>query len=478
MSNKNLYSSPYTGHGAPIQRQLRAVVIQVYPETYTCDARAESGETFRGLPLPYLKQDPFGPGGEVEIPRTGIQVTLQIGLGFPYIRDILPCSRDANAGADKTYSLSENEATLPTASTSGYANYRGKMPKNLVQGDWLRIGNYGQYFGLFDGGVVSMFATPFAQVRATSQNDTLQLFGKNLELYTGFGTAKFTDSNGKTQFTLEGGTDTTLETGYGQANKTIKLRYDPQGYAFELLDRIGQSRYAHTVDPGGNDSEYTAGNKRFECGGNMEMFFENRTTTVRSGYDNLTVEGNVEHTIGGAFSQTVSQNMIQGIMGNRTDIVDRGYRMSAGRYLELLASGNVTKPGMNPAMLINTANGPFVIELDKPGSGIPNPKSGFKVKVNSPGASVDFTTTLGDFIVNTAKPGGVKLGANDGNTAFHAVLFEMLQKYLKSLTFWLDMHVHTATAPGSPTTPAVVPSTPILEGLVTPMKSLRVTYGA
>ncbi len=153
--------------GSPFEDQrtekpIYGSVVEVYPETCSCRIKTDDGGIFDSIPLPGLIQDPQGCGGEVFVPRSGQRVELVTGgpLGIRF-RGFVATPLPALMSESATPSIFPDN--LPT-NQRGRVNYRGQLPKNLVPGDWCRLGNQGQYMGVFDGGVTTIFGSPWAQM--------------------------------------------------------------------------------------------------------------------------------------------------------------------------------------------------------------------------------------------------------------------------------------------------------------------------
>ena len=199
------------------QRLERGTIVSVNPDTLTCDViTTETQSRLTGLAFPNLLQDPQGSGGHIEVPRPGTQVYVQRGLGIPFITGFQPVSVSSNTSRATSAVILGLSGRSGASPRSADATYLGALPSGLKPGDWLHIGNQGQFLGLFDQGTVGLYAGPWSHVLATLEDDTLNMAARNFNLRVGAGNLICRDYGGKQSVLLQLGTDQMTETGTGK----------------------------------------------------------------------------------------------------------------------------------------------------------------------------------------------------------------------------------------------------------------------
>ena len=459
----------------------RATIIRVNPNTLTCDVETETRGRLVGLAVPGLQQDPSGGGGEVRIPRIGQSVLVMQGLGTPVIIQSLPISSSQSTSRATSFSLGPTSTVSASAAfpSTGTSNYLGRLPAGLHPGDWVRMGNQGQHIALLDEGVAILQASPWAHILATREGDTLDVGGRNLRLHTGLGTVECTDSGGKQALLAQFGTDQKIETGFGTNNWpfTFKVGGSAEGAIdFILKGRDGTDKYRTVTGYDGEYSKVAAGVQTRTYAGAYIFESGARQTTVR-GTDIFAITGTQTGVVGGSQEITVSQNQLLNVMNDAGLQVNRDWNISVGRNMTMSIAGTMVPPLPTAAAAKwNITNGSWVVDVGTPGLDVPTTKSSIKFNAVGPTSDIIMSTTLGNFIVNTAVPGATRLGATLGVAPFDAVLWLPLYTYLTTLVTWLIGHTHpTGTGPSGPSVPPppVVPAGPPPTGF----QSMRVKLG-
>jgi len=478
--NRDEPGNPFS---SPRQYTTRGQIYAVNSRTLTCDVMSERGQRFLGLALPYLAHDPEGGGGSVRIPRVGQPVIVQCGHGNEYITQIYAEPSSIVTDPDLTFQIDGVASFAPRKSVS---NYRGYLPDDLLPGDWLEIGNQGQYFTLLDGGAAILHATPFAQARALQHDDTFQVMGRNLDIFTGFGNIKFEDQDGKKAVIFEGGTDQWSELEPGKENWSIRglIGGDAEGLIdFRVQDKRGQPVVKSVIEADGSTRNEYSGSRLLTIDGNVDESIDGHRVVEVGGLDALTVHGDQGIVVEGSQSTDVSQALSTIVGQDRTDMVNRDWNLSAGRFMRLTAGGDplLGKPG-DAAVDWTITNGSLVIDIGNPAAlDAQKSLSGFNLKTYL-GNIVLESLIKGSIQLNTVNPiDSIILGGTIGGVApFHAVLWETFYALINAIGDYLDYHNHTG--PMGPTGPAQLAGAlktyrSTISRMLEPTKSKKVKIG-
>jgi hypothetical protein len=465
---------------------VQGTIIDVNPQSALCTVKTDLGQLLFAA-LPGFSHDPDGGGGCLEVPRRGQDVIIEFGLGHPYIVRYLASSTDVDITNEGTYSITEFESLGEGFATSDASNFIGRLPKDTLPGDFIRIGNQGQALGILDEGVGLLRSAPWAQIRtiATPADEVVQIFGRNTEIHSGFGTLAFKHQAGKSYMKLEGGTDQLLESGAEVNNFTTRVQIggDISGLAsVKLSDRNGAIVY-------GNDIGYDGSIIQTQRGSLTQKIEQNalydhgdmRFTMIRRGDDVLQVlNGNRTEDFRGSRESLVSGNTRLFTGRDLTITAQRDGALFAGRKLELNASGDeLAKPG-DIAAQWSVTNGDLIFDVGNP-TKLDLQKSQSSIAGNVwSGGNIIFWPMRppGKFIVPMNGPDCIALGAAPlvYTAPFHAVLYEMFNALMTTLGGWLDAHVHpTSVGPSGPPTPPWSSLGP--PALIQACRSQLVTFG-
>ena len=427
------------------------------------------------------------------MPKVGQHVLVQRGLGQNVILQYFPVAVSSSTEQNTTYSTGGSPAS-PAATRSGSANFRGRMPSDLHQGDSLLLGNDGQFIKMDEGGGMYFQSAPFAKVETHTENNLVRVWGKNTELHSAFGQIKFSELNGKSSFAFEGGTDYQNETGMGKKNWRVRalIGGNASGLVdYTISDRMGSPVYRTVIAENGDVTEFSTGSRAEEYAGPVTGTYRQGRTTVVSGRDeNLTVtDGNHTETCGGTRALTASQNLDITSMNDISTFTNRDLLFSVGRNAEYQIAGNTLAIPGDDALAYSVYNGSVTYNIGLPPLDYQKSQSSFNVNVMGSLGKIGLTTFLGGNIslstlvpatiaLNTQKPDGVVLGGVAGFAAFHAAKFEMLELLLNTLITYIDSHVHPVLSQYATSLPPVTPSSPFLSPLIPPIKSIFVTIGA
>lgn len=478
------YGEPFEDTNLNDQWVERGSIVSVNPPTLTCDVETETRGRFNGIPFPYLVQDSEGCGGRIYVPRPGQQVVVQQGIGVPFITQVLPGSTDVNAGVGGAAALGQaalQASGVGAFSPSSPADYAGRLPRTLLPGDWLWMGNQGQHLGLLDGGVGALFAAPWSSISCSQQDDTTTIIGRNLNIVTGFGNLRFFDDGGKCGMVFEGGTDQTLESGYGRDDWTVQARIggDAEGLVdFRVNNRDGEAVAKTVWKADGSVINMTSGDQEQEYNGNMAFTYDGDFRRSVLGADTVSVGADREENFYGSQVTSVSQNRSTNVLNDRSDVISRDWLMQVGRIHNLKVSGDPLATPTTKAADWMISNGSWVVDVGFPGTDLNTAQSHIEFNTYTPGGKVQLSSLRDKIILDTTIPDSVLLGSSMGVATFHAVMWEPLEALLKQLIVWAQKHIHP-TGMG-PSGPAVVPfpAQSVLEPLLVPCKSTKVMIGA
>lgn len=275
------------------------------------------------------------------------------------------------------------------------------MPTGLMSGDWCRMGNLGQHFGLFDGGVAVMNGGKWAQVRAVGGQgaDTLSLFGRRLNIHTDFGDIKFGSDSGKSFMEFMGGTDQTLESGVDRQNWTVKAAVGKgTGIAnFAIMDRDGNTVYGTSIEADGTVTKIQSGDSADVFTGDQSVTYERAfSRTVLNGNDDITV-ANGDRNEGYRGNQTtlVSQTRSTSVLSDDSTIVGgQIYRSCKTQDVEV--AGRLDALPGDSAATWKVSNGSIDIDVGKPPTDLQAALSSFNVTVWPTAGKVALKSMLGN----------------------------------------------------------------------------------
>jgi len=474
------YGEAFADNREKIQWVERGNIVSVNPPTCSCDVETETHGMFSGLAFPYLIQDSEGGGGQIYVPRPGQIVIVQQGLGYPFITQVVPQSINPSIYRVNTSTPNSASGGITPAVSGSAVDFTGYLPKDLLQGDWMMRGNQGQYAGVFNGGVTTIHAAPWAQVMCSQHDDTTAVIGRNINIVSSFGNVRFTDDGGKLGFVLEGGTDQTTESGLGKVNWTVQARVggEAEGFAdFRINDRTGDP-VAKTVWRADGSTQITsAGSLAMNYAGPAIFGFAELTRSV-GGKETIETGGDrVEHFYG-SHTTAVSQNRTSQVFSDRTDNINRDWLTSIGRSHTLKISGNPLAKPQDPAADWMISNGSWVVDVGFPGTDLGIAQSGIAFNTYAPKGQILLSSLLDKIVLDTVIPDSVLLGSSLGVAPFHATLWEPLQIFLNKFIDWAQKHVHPTGVGPSGMAVVPYPASSVLLALLPPIRSTKVTIGA
>jgi hypothetical protein len=397
-------ASRVRGHPDPETRDeysCAGTIIAVYPNDYACKVRDDLKGAEHDVAIPGLIQDPEGSGGEVAIPRVGTRVELKFGGAMrPRIIRCLPQTLDVAVTSNETPPLFESEQPDLNLYGNAPTNFRGYMPTGLMPGDWCRLGNQGQFIGIFDQAVAELHGAQWAKIRAVGGGriDTLSIFGRRTNIHTDFGDLIFGSEGGKSYIELKGGTDQTLESGVDRQNWTVKAAIGKgEGLAnFAIFDRDGETLFKTVVDTDGTVKNVRSGNSDQEFTGQQSLTYGQAfSRTVQNGNDTLSVQNGdrIENYLGNQETQ-VNSNRYVNILSDDSLIVNNNIFKSSKTY-DMDITGRLDAIPGDAAAEWKFANGSLDIHIGKPPTDLNAALSGLNVTVYPAASKIALKSLLG-----------------------------------------------------------------------------------
>jgi hypothetical protein len=329
------------------------------------------------------------------------------------------------------------------------------MPKDVLPGDALQVGDLGQMIGLLSGGVVVVKANELAQIIASQARNLLRLVGQNFQLYTGAGVLDFVTDEGKTSMLRRVGADYEPESSPDSENYRIRceLGHDGELVDFRVTDGKGRALYRHHVDPDGRveaearrKTEIITEDRRTEIGG---------ADRVYTGSDlEVSVGGSSVETVGGAKGIDATGALKLQAGGDAAMTAMHDLFLTAARNAAVTVTGSLV--GSDPALLFTIANGDVFFNVGSFVSGDTQVrKSGFRV--NTASGDITLDSVLGQIELN-AGPGMTKIGGAAGVGPYSALLYEVFEGFMELFGNLIDTHTHTIPSlGGTPTGPPLIP---------------------
>lgn len=447
----------------------RCVIHAVYPDRYTCDVFTEHGRFLSGVPWPSTN-------GEVRAPRRGDRLGVHFNLGTPQLQM-------ATANVATTPEYGEPFRLAPPAlvggedpvySERGSNNARGNMPRDVIAGDWLQVGDLGNMVGVLAGGYTVLKGGELAQVIASQARNMLKLIGQNFSVFTGAGTVDFTTLGGKTSMVMRLGADNETEADPSADNFRIRCELGDEGELvdFRVTDGKGRNVYRLHVDPDGRvENEAFRETRVIETDQLVEV---GTNQVTRVGGDHLTYAGGgvlvkagtgVGVETGGVFRVQSGGDVGLGAMHDMNQI--------AGRRMSTVVGGQST--GTNPALKYTVSNGNVTFDIGNPLAGDTQVrKSGFEVDTRT--GNIRMESAAGVIEMN-APQRYVKIGGRAGVSPYHAVLYEELGRFFRHFGRLIDNHTHTCPAAAAPTSRPITPPWMLSRVNFTRVKSKKVKLG-
>ena len=475
-ANQALAAMKGAAFAASKQRWEKAYVHEVYPDTYCCDIFTEKGRFLAGVPWP-------NNAGEISVPKRGDKYTVMYELGTPML---LPITPDAQGGSQKNSARARQPVSVtPVVAVGGNDNVyvgkgdnnvRGDKPRDVVSGDWLKMGDLGNLIGVLEGGSVVVKAADLAQIIATQAKNMLRLVGQNLSVYTGAGSLDFKTEDGKTSIVLRAGADCDTESNPDQENFRIRCELGDEGELvdFRVTDGNGRSLYRMHVDPDGRVETDMAQRVESVAGSSWDAVDGDRTESTEGNKTEVIGGSSTTTTVGSSDHSTSGSHRIRS--GNDVSVsAAHDMLMSAYRNMVTSASGDVTSG--DPAMLFTVANGDVRFDVGNPAAGDAQVRqSGFVVDTLT--GNITMSSVLGTVSLNSPRPGGVKIGGAPGAGPFSAVLYETLSLFMDIFGAMIDTHVHFHPDLGLiPTAPPFIPPYTMSKGVLASARSTYVKIG-
>jgi len=379
-----------------------ADVVEYNAATHTAVVRTHSGRTLQDIP-----QIKTGPG-EYENYKLGTSVVIVYDLGFPAI---LGCINFVGRTQESLQSptltgLDSMGDDNPLQSTGGSHTYKpAQAPLDMTNGDWARVGVFGNHVAIMDGGV-SLFGSPTAHLRSLGLSGVMQLIAQQINAFTDFGQWKTTNEGGRTSFTLRAGSNQGTQTGLDEENWTIRVDLGATGdvFNFEVTEPGGRTLFKLFVDPKGRVQIFGDGGVDISSGiredADSVSDLGSRATHVH-GSEVLDVKGARTTNVGGIETENLSSDKDTVVGGSETKVVEDNQTFSVGGVkTEVVVGGSAveTVPGAK-AVTTKILNGGWMIDIG-------NPLDGANIGLM---AAYHLRTALGDITLESG--GAMKLQA-------------------------------------------------------------------
>lgn len=430
----------------------RGYILEVDVTTYTCDVYTERGKVLVNVPWPSNFLDSSGAAGDITVPKRLQKVIVNYNLGEPRI-----IASDASLVTAVDHEYTITGTTLDSGSdevSTGRPNYRGARPKDIVPGDWVRLGSGGNFVAVLEGGVSILHGSSVAQVITSAEDDTVRIISRNFDLLSDFGEVKISNEDGRTNLSLRGGAQQLDETS-PQVDDNFSIHADLGAVGdvvdFRITDPRGVLKYRNHVDPDGNNTVVTA---------SLDIQSSEDTEHIISGSAKTEIGGDKSEDIAGSVTTNIDGNKNETALGTNT--VSAGQLMSllsggsmtlsSGETLSVVAAGKTTPKPSDSAVKFSVVNGSVIFDIGKPSLGDKiTGRSGFKVSTTN--GPISLKTLTAGIALDSPKPDSIVLG---GQTAsMHVMIYENFVKYLEILGSYIDSHTHGSAV--GPTTPPVPP---------------------
>ena len=423
------------------------IVEHVYPSTYTCDVRTQSGRYLTSVQWPGGEQD-------IQAPVVGQGFVVLYIDQRPRLFPAIIAPLASETPAYRVTAVPDVGAEGDVYGGKGDGNARGNRPLDVLPGDRIWAGQEGQLLGLLGGGIATMKAGELAQVMASQLRNLVRIVAQNFEILTAAGELKFINNSddGKTSLSLRLGADEATESSPLQSKFRVRaeLGHIAGLVDFAVMDRQGRDVFSVHVDPDGR------------------LFHSATRVTSVIDQDLVTLIGtDEEHTVGGSRTVTVGKDQVEAIGGSSTQEVGGSLAARAGSDMTLSSMHdmqlfcrrffNQTVTGaignQNSAYEVTVNNGHVEFHVGDPVRGdLQASRSSFKVRTTL--GNISLQTKAAKIKLNSPLPRGVVIGG-PGPGIYSAVLYERLRVFMSVFGKLLDLHTHNCTAPGTPSGPPV-----------------------
>lgn len=458
-----------------VSRMLTGAVVEYFSGTHSYRVRTGRGELAE---VPRIARDP---GDNVVLP-VGTMVVLHNELGFWVIDGIL---KQAPAGAQGFNQVSVSEAPNiggndpQNTQDENAASYRGAGdPKDMLPGDWVRHSGDGNFVGVLAGGMNTLHSAPFAQVRTHAVTNSVEILAHEYRHLSSMGDLEIKNDGGKTSLVWRAGADQSTENGANATNWTLRLDVGAEGNLcrFRVTTPQGQTLSEVHISPEGKLSVVAADG--------VDVTTSDYREDVRGGRISH-VDGEFTQAVGGAEARTVGADRDTQIAQNDKLAIGGGQAVNVTGNQAITIGGSLAQ-SIGASSRIDVVSGYLDVvlgDLAKAGK-----EPGSLCFVNYKGDVQVVPAQQGKFTAFGSMPGCIELGADaiptpraDGSTGnssvapYSGMLFEMFNSMMSTLLNALDTHTHGSAM--GPTTPPVIPFSPIVNPQVSPIQSQRVKLG-
>ena len=290
--------------------------------------------------------------------------------------------------------------------------------------------------------------------------------------------------------------DPILDIAFGRIEGEDDFFVPPNGEIGQIIGRFilelpdGSRNFSAYLDRRGNVMYHTQGDIQENVEGTRSVYvrntFQERVVGLRTSFvgvrkqqvgtddalevgrsRRMTVEGDVTDVIGGQYTKTVNGPTVESL-GSVTQVIAGQFeRTIVGNKNETVSGGKQTTVMENYHEVVGMAK---TIML---GNAIPG---GDAFKMVAANGNIQMTAPLGVFQLEALKVTMTSTNVQIGSVLATQPVVKGTQwtALWAALLLWMDTHTHMCTAPGTPSLPPLIPSSPILSPLQAAALSVKV----
>lgn len=465
--------------------------------------KSGSGRVLKGVPR--MVQDT----ADKSVIPNDATVVIDYDLGIPIITGIVPISARKQLIDSLPKTAPDMGGLGEEGTNTGYAGGYYRQPDdpvNVFSGDWCRASPDGNYVAALRGKLNKIFSSERAQVITSGLHNLVRTVCEHYEHYSSFGDLTIYNKNGRCNLKFVGAADQLNESGGQEQNWTFHLDIGDEGKLFNMRITSPDGRAENAqfqITPDGQIRFFGKTGWLQETAGTLKQTVGGDLVRRVSGGDRKIVDRAASHKYESDLAQDIAENFTSNVGNNATDTVGANQTtLVAKQKVDSITGGPAleAKP-TNIAYDVNVINGSYEINVGDPLK-LANPIAiaGYRVYAYNGsivlGENPEQPAVAGGGTVsvslNTLGLDSIGLGCklpphNSAADATNpptdwAMKFLSWQSFAQLMISLLDSHVHP-TAWGI-SLPAQVPVgtnlgfSAALNGLIAPVKSLRIRIGA
>lgn len=289
------------------------------------------------------------PGWRGLIDRESGQTMMSAFLPSPNLFSADPLKDDYNQIVNTWLNLTGTNKDYRTHKAQS-RNFRAQRPADTIAGDQGFRSSEGALYGALRGGVAFMKASDLAQIQVNQVDDLLRMMGRNVDMFSDWGSMQITNEGGKTRMVLKGNAvaDQTYKDAYayefsvGAGEHFLSLAIKDKANAKDV--------FTLSIDQKGGMHVFQAGDRIEQIHGNVGMGITGDEKRIVAGKASLEADGGylikAPHVdVGGAGGQRtpLGENLV-------AFLKQLVYHMNNEMMLQVISPGLPTKPGAVFAM--------------------------------------------------------------------------------------------------------------------------------